>query len=267
MKKRRIQIVYYSQSGSLKYLIEESMRPYLGDYVLIWNPIHCAKPFPFPWNRRRFFSVFCDSVLQRGCRIVNNEIKIEKDDMILLGFQPWFLHLSLPIQSFINSTQFGRIVKDREVILFTCYRNTGAMARRQMAAHVESRGGHIVAELEISDQSKERSSAFQFVRWFFTGKNNPFRNMEKQQESVWNVLDEVLHKSNRIRIQYQEKQLLKEQYILEKFQRWAHFIQPADKIYRFRLLLFQIWILMALIFVSPIMNRIIKSKKTKNSYE
>lgn len=91
--------------------------------------------------------------------------------------------------------------------------------------------------------------------------------MEKQQEKVWNVLYEVLHKSNRIRIQYQEKQLLKEQYILEKFQRWAHFIQPADKIYRFRLLLFQIWILMALIFVSPIMNRIIKSKRTKNSYE
>ena len=240
MEKRRIQIVYYSQSGSLKYLIEESMRPYLGDYVLIWNPIHCAKPFPFPWNRRRFFSVFCDSVLHKGCRIVCDEIeiKIEKGDMILLGFQPWFLHLSLPIQSFINSTQFGRIVKDREVILFTCYRNTGAMARKQMAAHVESRGGHIVAELEISDQSKERSSAFRFVRWFFTGKNDPFRNMEKQQEKVWNVLDEVLHKSNRIRIQYQEKQLLKEQYILGKFQRWAHFIQTADKIYRFRLLLF-----------------------------
>lgn len=127
MEKRRIQIVYYSQSGSLKYLIEESMRPYLGDYVLVWNPIHCAKPFPFPWNRRRFFSVFCDSVLQKGCRTVCDEIKIEKGDMILLGFQPWFLHLSLPIQSFINSTQFGRIVKDREVILFTCYRNTGAM--------------------------------------------------------------------------------------------------------------------------------------------
>ena len=37
------------------------------------------------------------------------------------------------------------------------------------------------------------------------------------------------------RIQYQKKQLLKEQYILGKFQKWAHFIQPADKIYHFRL--------------------------------
>ncbi|WP_373841027.1 hypothetical protein, partial [Bacteroides heparinolyticus] len=99
MEKRRIQIVYYSQSGSLKYLIEESMRPYMGDYELVWNSIHCAKPFPFPWNRKRFFDVFCDSVLQKGCRIFCDEIKIEKDDMVLLGFQPWFLHLSLPIQS------------------------------------------------------------------------------------------------------------------------------------------------------------------------
>ncbi|MDO4721765.1 hypothetical protein [Porphyromonas circumdentaria] len=264
MKKRRIRVIYYSQSGTLRKVLGSFLEPLSKSYDVIWYPIYSKKPFPFPWTWKRFFDVLCPAIAsdEIGCSCEN--IEVVDDDIVLLGFQPWFLSLSLPMQSFINSPLFANLVSKRDVILFTCYRNTGAIVRQAVANKVEGNGGVIIAELEIFDHSKDFLSSIRFANWFFTGRNNPFDGMEKSIKEASTILSNTLSTKLKYRIQNKEITITKEKMILDIFQKWTRFIRPNNKVIECRLLLFQIWIVFSLIFISPLINFIIRTSKKRN---
>ena len=61
----RILVVYYSQSGQLKQIVDHFVAPFIGAGISVdYYEIEMETPFPFPWNNEAFFGAFPESFLQ-----------------------------------------------------------------------------------------------------------------------------------------------------------------------------------------------------------
>ena len=60
---KRILVVYYSQSGQLKEIIDSLLQPIEG-VVVDYLAIDTVEVFPFPWTDEAFFGAFPESFLQ-----------------------------------------------------------------------------------------------------------------------------------------------------------------------------------------------------------
>ena len=60
---KRVLVVYYTQSGQLKEIIDSVLSP-LTEVTIDFLPIDTATPFPFPWTDDTFFDAFPESYLQ-----------------------------------------------------------------------------------------------------------------------------------------------------------------------------------------------------------
>lgn len=265
--KRRVLVFYYSLSGSLFRAISRALEAISSDLPVVFYPIEPEKPFKFPCSWQSFFRYFPEAVLQIPCRIKGVTIDLRADDIIILAFQPWFLHPSLPVSAFIRSNHFGRIVRNREVVLFTCSRNTWINALRIVRERVDLMQGMVIAEVAIADSAGEYSSALDFIRWFFTGRNNPFdvilnRELPRVREQFREVLlDSRSQSPFTIPLEHMPGYSF-EKRVVRRFTAWASFIRNSSGRHTrlIRSMLFQAWILFALIFISPLMKLILKNK-------
>lgn len=78
----------------------------------------------------------------------------EQPDLIILGYQPWFMTPSVPMHAFLKSEQ-AALLKGRPVIgLLTC-RGMYARASGLFREWVEAQGGQVVEQRVWCDQSPE----------------------------------------------------------------------------------------------------------------
>lgn len=187
--KQRIIAYCYSQTGTLISLLDQSIQCLKDEYDIVFIPIKPNREYPFPWKWSSFFDVFTDSVLGAKIDLCYEKIYLKMDDIIILGFQPWFLHLSIPFNCFSETDYFRHAVRNRKVILFSCGRNTCNNALQILKSKVVENKGAIISEIVISDKSTELLSEYQFVRWFFTGRKNPFLKMNAQIVSAQSTIE------------------------------------------------------------------------------
>ncbi len=268
--KKKILIFYYSQSGELynavNRIIPESVRKeYQIDYIKIEPFVH----YKFPCSWQSFFSVFPDSVLQNTRPNKKINITPNSDDIILLCYQPWFVHPSIPFNSFLKSEYFSEIITNHKVVLFSCCRNTWINSLNIVRTNILENKGVIISEIIIEDSAAtDLKSAYNYIKWFFTGKKSPFNDLiDANKKNIENRLHKVLIEN------CAEKQInLKthprfayEQKIVRYFTKWAKFITKSNNTTakKIKLLLFQTWIVLALIFLAPIIKFLLIFKKNK----
>src|SRR5688572_21882653 len=103
---KKILIIYYSQSGQLGSILENFSGPLkaAGNSIETLN-ISPKNEYPFPWTSKAFFSVMPDCVLGVTTDLKPFELKEKKYDLVILGYQPWFLSPSIPSNSILNHPQ------------------------------------------------------------------------------------------------------------------------------------------------------------------
>src|SRR4051812_10956522 len=106
MAKPRILVLYYSQSGQLRDILDSTLSDVADALELTYAAIEPVTPWPFPWKASSFFDAMPESVARIPAPVkpLPQAIVQGDYDMILLGWQPWFLHPSQPITAFMQSS-------------------------------------------------------------------------------------------------------------------------------------------------------------------
>lgn len=192
---KRVLVIYYSQSGQLENVLKTMLNPLMeSDTIeLTLYPLVSSEIFSFPWSFWNFFDTFPESVYCDSLPNLPHHLSNEEDfDLIILGYQPWFLSPSLPMCAFMKSDQAKKILKNKPVITVIACRNMWIEAQKSMKELLNTHEAHLIDNVVLSDQSGPLESFITTPRWMLTGKHEPFWGL-----SAAGISSEVIQRSKR----------------------------------------------------------------------
>lgn len=189
--KPTILVIYYSQSGQLRHILERLVVDIVTECDIEFLPIQPVRDFPFPWNAYDFFDAMPECVQQIPEEIYPLKPKRTSYDCVLLGWQPWFLSPSLPITSFLKSP-FADILHGQKVISVCGSRNMWLNAHEKIKEGLIACGAEQVGNLVLFDRNPNLTSVLTVIRWTFKGQKEASRWLPAA-----GVQDEDIRKVNR----------------------------------------------------------------------
>jgi len=297
---KQILIVYYTQTGQIKEILDSITEVIKQDNQIeidYWELLP-ETPFPFPWKASEFFDAFPESVLEIPCQIKQPENQLKaRYDLVILGYQPWYLSPSIPIASFFNTECAKTVLNGTPVITVLGTRNMWIQAQERIKTKIANCEGTLVGNIVLEDKAPNLISVFTIARWLMKGQkksdrawlpdagvsDNDIRNASRFGASIINAI-----KSNTFNSLQTE--LLKKQAVvihptlmsIEKrgirlFGLWAKFIRAkggaSDPKRRYRRKMFEIYLYLVIYLISPFaglifsISRIFIKEKVKKQIE
>lgn len=175
---KKVLVIHYSQSGQLTEIVDNIMSDFKGDeeVLLHYHDIELEQPFPFPWTKQEFFGAFPDTYTQnpRTVKPVDETILNTTYDLIILGYQVWYLTPSLPITSFLNSEYARRLFQNTPVVTVIGCRNMWVMAQEKMKLKLQELQAKLVGNIVLVDKHNNHISVITIVNWMFTGEKRNY---------------------------------------------------------------------------------------------
>ena len=168
---KRVLVVYYTQSGQLKEIIDSVLSP-LTEVTIDFLPIDTAEPFPFPWTDDTFFDAFPESYLQIPQPLQPFNLSHTDYDLVILGYQVWYLSPSIPFNSFLQHPEAKKLLSGKPVITISGTRNMWVMAHQKVKKLLTDCGAHLVGNIALTDRHHNHISVITIVQWLFSGDKN-----------------------------------------------------------------------------------------------
>src|SRR5258706_6990093 len=138
---QKVLAIYFSQSGQLRDIIDCFCEPMIDAGISVEKVnIKMQNDFPFPWTTKSFFSVMPDCVLGVPAKLAPFTLKESSYDLIILGYQAWFLSPSIPFNSLIHHHTVRQVLKNTPVITITGARNMWVNAFQKVKKLVSETG-------------------------------------------------------------------------------------------------------------------------------
>lgn len=194
MAMKRVLVLYYSQSGQLKNMVNSVTEPLMvSDEVQVdYRKIKPVTKYPYPWPFYPFFDAFPEAIYMNGCEVQPLEDLADDYDLIILGYTIWFLSPSIPVTGFMQSEQAKQLFKDKPVVTLIACRDMWVMAQEKMKTLISDVGATLVDNVVLTDQGGSIYAFITTPRWLLTGKKDPFWGFPAA-----GVSDEELQKSSR----------------------------------------------------------------------
>lgn len=171
---KNILVIYYSQTGQLEDIVKNIAKPFENNeqYKVTYYNIKLKEDFPFPWSSDVFFNTFPESYLQIPSEIFppSNEVLNTKFDLILFGYQVWYLTPSIPIISFLKSGFAENILKDTPVVTISGTRNMWMLSQEKLKVYLKNMNAKLVGNIALVDRHDNYTSVLTILRWLTTGK-------------------------------------------------------------------------------------------------
>ncbi len=175
---KKVLAIYYTQSGQMTEIINSFTAPLIEAGASVEKAL--IKPvadYAFPWTGSRFFSVMPDSVLSIPTELEPLALKEKNYDLIILGYQPWFLSPSIPSNSLLNNAGFKNILKDTPVITISAGRNMWLNAFVRIRKSLKDAGANLVGNIALVDKHPNPISFITIFYWMLTGKRDKYLNI------------------------------------------------------------------------------------------
>jgi len=168
---KKILVIYYTQSGQLEDILNNFTEPLVeaGNTVEKVR-VHVSNDYPFPWNGKAFFAVMPDCVLSVPTELKPFQLKENKYDLIILGYQAWFLSPSIPVNSILNTPAVKAVLKDTPVITITGARNMWISAMQRIKKILKDADAKLVGNIALFDKHHNFISFITIFYWMFKGK-------------------------------------------------------------------------------------------------
>jgi len=175
---KKVLAIYYSQSGQMVQVIDQFIEPLraVGAEVDVVR-IETATEFVFPWTGKHFFGVMPDCVLGKPTDLKPFTIPHQKYDLIVLGYQPWFLSPSIPSNSLLHHPDFLAVLKDTPVITISAARNMWLSAYDRVRQMLINAGANHVGNVALFDKHHNLVSFVTIFYWMLTGKKDRYLNI------------------------------------------------------------------------------------------
>jgi len=170
---KKVLAVYFTQSGQLGDIIDSFTRPLIeSGHTVEKLRIHPVKKFPFPWTTPVFFEAMPESVQLIPAELEPFETKETRYDLIIVGFQPWFLSPSIPISSLLQHASFKAVAKDTPVITISGCRNMWINAQEKNKKLLKEANAKLVGNIALVDRHNNYASLVTIFYWMLTGKKD-----------------------------------------------------------------------------------------------
>ena len=175
---KKILVIYYTQSGQLEDIVNNFTAPLLeAGNTVDKVRIHVANDYPFPWNGKAFFAVMPDCVLGVPTELKPFQLKENKYDLIILGYQAWFLSPGIPTNSILQHPAVKAILKDTPVVTITGARNMWISAMERIKKILKDSDAKLVGSIALVDKHHNFISFITIFYWMFKGKKERWLNL------------------------------------------------------------------------------------------
>lgn len=176
--RKKILVIYYSQSGQLGDIVNSLTNPLIkaGNSVEFAR-IQPAIAYPFPWKGKSFFAVMPDCVTGVPTALEPFQLKETSYDLVILGYQAWFLSPSIPCNSILNHPSVKAVLKNTPVITITGARNMWISAMERIKIILKESGARLVGSMALVDRHANIISFVTIFHWMFKGKKDRYLNI------------------------------------------------------------------------------------------
>lgn len=172
---KKILAIYYSQSGQLGEIIDGFTAPLeTAGYEVEKVRIHTDTAYPFPWTSQSFYAVMPDCVLGVPCKLTPFELRSASYDLIILGYQAWFLSPSIPVNSVLHDPAFLAVLRNTPVITITGARNMWVNAFSEVKKMLRQAGANLVGNIALVDRHPNHVSYMTIFHWLLGGKKSRY---------------------------------------------------------------------------------------------
>jgi len=173
--KKNILVIYYTQTGQLEDIVKNIARPFeekKDEYHVTYYNIKMKEDFPFPWPNDVFFNTFPESYLQIPSEILppSDDVLNKKYDLIIFGYQVWYLTPSIPIISFLKSAYAEQILKDTPVVTVSGTRNMWMFSQEKLKVYLKNMKANLVGNIALVDRHDNYTSVLTVIRWMIGGQ-------------------------------------------------------------------------------------------------
>jgi hypothetical protein len=175
---KKILVIYYSQSGQLGDIINSLTSPLkeAGNTVETIL-VHPVKAYPFPWTGKSFFAVMPDCVQEKPTELAPFQLKETAYDLVVLGYQAWFLSPSIPSNSILNHPSIKAVIKNTPVVTITGARNMWISAMTSIRIKLKELEARHTGNIVLVDKHANLVSFVTILYWMFTGKRDRYLNI------------------------------------------------------------------------------------------
>jgi len=173
---KKILILYYSQSGLQQSILQSLAKPFVSaGHKVHFEEIQPQEKFPFPWRAFDFFNAFPETFGQKPLALKPLSAQASDSyDLVIVGYQPWFLTPSRPVSSFLQSDEGKKVLQQRPVVTVLGCRNMWLGAQEKMKRRLLDAQARLVGHIALVDRSGNLTSLITILRWMFTGNRKPF---------------------------------------------------------------------------------------------
>jgi hypothetical protein len=171
---KHILVINYTQSGQLTNILNRFNSPFenSNDFEVEHVEVSPKEPFPFPWTGDAFWGAMPGCVLEEGLELNEFSFKREKYDLIVFGYQVWFLSVSLPSMAVLQHPKFKDVINETPVVTVIGARNMWLSAHESVKQHITNAGGKFVANIPFIDRHNNLASVVTIFYWMLTGKKD-----------------------------------------------------------------------------------------------
>ena len=172
---KNILVTYYSQTGQLEEIVQnvtKIFRERNEDFTVTYYEIKMKEEFPFPWPADVFYDTFPESYLQIPSEIIppSSEILNKNYDLIIFGYQVWFLTPSIPVISFLKSGFAPKLLSGKPIITVSGTRNMWMLSQEKLKGYFKSLNAKLVGNIALVDRHNNYTSVVTILNWLQTGK-------------------------------------------------------------------------------------------------
>lgn len=168
---KKVLAIYYSQSGQLGEIINNITEPLVNAGICV--EIVRIKPindYVFPWTAEGFYDVMPDCVLGVPVELEPFILKQTSYDLIILGYQSWFLSPSIPSNSLLQHPSLKAVLKNTPVVTVTGARNMWLNAFVGIKKLLRDAHANHVGNIALVDEHLNPLSYFTIFHWLLGGK-------------------------------------------------------------------------------------------------
>ena len=246
---KKVLAIYYSQTGQLRHIIDSFTAPLIAAGNNVEKvQVKLVNDYPFPWTGRNFYGVMPDCVFEVPAQLEPLDLQQQQYDLVILGYQPWFLWPSIPANSILNSAEFKAIIKDTPVIMVGEARNMWLNAYDRIRQKLKDSGAKPVGNIALVDRHVNIISFVTIFHWMLGGKKDRYLNLfpkpgvsdediahasvfgatvaARLAENNWENLQSELLSQNAVVVKY--PLMLLETTAIPTYVKWARFINKQS---------------------------------------
>jgi len=269
---KKVLAIYYTQSGQLEEIIDNFTNPLTESGISVERlRVKPKAQYPFPWTGTAFFAVMPDCVTGVPTELEPFQLRESAYDLIILGYQAWFLSPSIPSNSILNHPAFRAVAKNTPVVTITGARNMWLSAMERVKKSLREMDAKLVGNIALVDNHANPVSFVTILHWMFTGKKDRYLNIfpkpgvadedisnagifgstvkQYLEKGEWGAMQADLVKQNAVRVKY--NLMFIESKARRIFAIWAGIIVKKKKRTAW-LVAFKYYLLIALFIAAPI---------------